>query len=291
MMNIQRSFSENKKGALYVVPTPIGNLEDITFRALKKLTECSWIAAEDTRKTKQLLHHFEIKKSVISYHEHNKRKRIKEILHDLKQGKTIALVSDAGMPAISDPGADLIQRTIVEDIPVIVLPGANAALCAVVGSGLSTDEFLFYGFLPRQRQEKAKELKRLASLPATLIFYESPHRIKDTLKALLNQLGDRHIAVARELTKRYEEYVRGKTSEVLKELEAREIKGEICLVVEGGQEEGKKIDTLWWSHFSVVEHVEYYVEQESMSNRDAIQRVAEERKLSKNQVYQMFHHK
>src|SRR5699024_10932398 len=184
-MNIQKSFSTHVEGALYVVPTPIGNLEDITFRSLKVLKECSLIAAEDTRKTKQLLNHFQIKKPLISYHEHNKRERGEELIQQVRAGKQITLVSDAGMPAISDPGSDLIRSIIAENLPVIVLPGANAALCAIIGSGLPTNEFLFYGFLPRKKKDKEDELKRLQSTQATIIFYESPYRIKATLKMLL----------------------------------------------------------------------------------------------------------
>lgn len=290
-MNIQKSFSTHVEGALYVVPTPIGNLEDITFRSLKVLKECSLIAAEDTRKTKQLLNHFQIKKPLISYHEHNKRERGEELIEQVRAGKQITLVSDAGMPAISDPGSDLIRSIIAENLPVIVLPGANAALCAIIGSGLPTNEFLFYGFLPRKKKDKEDELKRLQSTQATIIFYESPYRIKATLKMLLEQLGNRNIAVARELTKRYEEYIRGMTTDVLDELESREIKGEICLIVEGNQAAKEvKEEILWWSHLSVIEHIEHYLEEE-MSNRDAIKQVAKERKLGRREVYQLFHNK
>jgi len=290
-MNIQKSFSTHVEGALYVVPTPIGNLEDITFRSLKVLKECSLIAAEDTRKTKQLLNHFQIKKPLISYHEHNKRERGEELIQQVRAGKQITLVSDAGMPAISDPGSDLIRSIIAENLPVIVLPGANAALCAIIGSGLPTNEFLFYGFLPRKKKDKEDELKRLQSTQATIIFYESPYRIKATLKMLLEQLGNRNIAVARELTKRYEEYIRGMTTDVLDELESREIKGEICLIVEGNQAAKEvKEEILWWSHLSVIEHIEHYLEEE-MSNRDAIKQVAKERKLGRREVYQLFHNK
>src|SRR5690625_3495061 len=204
-MNIQKSFAKDSKGSLYIVPTPIGNLDDITLRALNTLKSSSIIAAEDTRNTQKLLNHFEINSSLISYHEHNKQKRGQEILERLKKGEQVSLVSDAGMPAISDPGFELIQTSIQADHPVVVLPGANAALCALIGSGLSTKEFLFYGFLPRKKTEKKAELERLHPLKSTIIFYESPYRLKETLEVIFDQLGDRQITIDRELTKRFEE--------------------------------------------------------------------------------------
>lgn len=226
---IQKSFDDDGAGILYLVPTPIGNLEDITFRALRILKEATIIAAEDTRNTKKLLNHFEIPTSLISYHEHNKDSREEQLMERLIQGEKIALVSDAGMPAISDPGYELVQAAIHKKQRVVVLPGANAALCALVGSGLSAKEFLFYGFLPRKKKDKESELARLKSLPATLVFYESPYRLKDTLKALLEQLGNRDISIARELTKKFEEYARGTTEELLDWAVNNTLKGEFCI--------------------------------------------------------------
>src|SRR5690625_3198846 len=214
-MKIQKSFEDNECGIVYVVPTPIGNLEDITFRALKILKEVTVIAAEDTRNTRNLLNYFDIHTPLLSYHEHNKAAREEQLIERLKAGEKIALVSDAGMPAVSDPGYELVQAAIEADQSVVVLPGANAALCALVGSGLTTTEFLFYGFLPRKKKEKEAELQRLQSLEATLLFYESPHRLKATLIALHDQLGDRPVAIGRELTKRFEEYIRGTASELI----------------------------------------------------------------------------
>lgn len=288
-MKIQKSFEDEDRGIVYVVPTPIGNLEDITFRALKVLKEVTVIAAEDTRNTKNLLNHFDIHTPLLSYHEHNKEAREEQLIKRLADGEKIALVSDAGMPAISDPGYELVQAAIGADQPVVVLPGANAALCALVGSGLSAKEFLFYGFLPRKKKDKEAELTRLKTLPATIIFYESPYRLKDTLKALYEQLGNRDLVIARELTKRFEEYVRGTISELLSWAENHELKGEFCLVLEGKQESEKQEDLLWWSHLSVKDHVTHYIEEQSIKSKEAIKLVAKDRQMVKRDVYQIFH--
>jgi len=292
-MKIQKSFEkENEdKGIIYVVPTPIGNLEDITFRSLKILKEATIIAAEDTRNTRNLLNHFDIHTPLLSYHEHNKDAREAQLMERLEKGDKIALVSDAGMPAISDPGYELVQAAINADQAVVVLPGANAALCALVGSGLPTDEFIFYGFLPRKKKDKALELTRLKSLPSTMIFYESPHRLKDTLQVFYDQLGERNAVIARELTKRFEEYVRGTISELLSWAENHELKGEFCLVLEGNHESEQQGDTLWWSHLSVDDHVTHYIEEQEISSKEAIKLVATDRKMAKREVYQMFHRK
>src|SRR5690625_2561385 len=287
-MKIQKSFEkENEdKGIIYVVPTPIGNLEDITFRSLKILKEATIIAAEDTRNTRNLLNHFDIHTPLLSYHEHNKDAREAQLMERLEKGDKIALVSDAGMPAISDPGYELVQAAISAEQTVVVLPGANAALCALVGSGLPTDEFLFYGFLPRKKKDKALELTRLKSLPSTMIFYESPHRLKDTLQVFYDQLGERNVVIARELTKRFEEYVRGTISELLAWAENHELKGEFCLVLEGNHESEQQGDTLWWSHLSVDDHVTHYMEKQEISSKEAIKLVATDRKMAKREVYQ-----
>lgn len=278
-----------ERGHIYVVPTPIGNLEDITFRALKTLKEVALIAAEDTRNTKKLLNHFDIKTPLISYHEHNKTSREEQLMARLKLGESIAVVSDAGMPSISDPGYELVLAAIQKDIPVIVLPGANAALCALVGSGLPAKEFLFYGFLPRKKKDKIEELKRLATLEATLIFYESPHRLKDTLQAIREQLGDREAVIARELTKRFEEYVRGSIDDLETWSHTNELKGEFCLVVSGERDNIERQNTLWWSPLTIKDHVEHYVESEDIRTKEAIKRVAEDRQMSSREVYQIYH--
>lgn len=287
-MKIQKSFNK-QANTVYVVPTPIGNLEDITFRALKTLQEVSVIAAEDTRNTKKLLHHFDIITSLVSYHEHNKESRGRQLLQRLEKGESVALVSDAGMPGISDPGYELIQAAIDADYPVVVLPGANAALCALVGSGLSADEFLFYGFLPRKKKDKEAELKRLKSIQATLLLYESPYRLKDTLKMLHGHLGNRHITVARELTKKFEEYVRGTVEELMTWAETNELKGEFCLVVNGASGDSVQENDLWWSSLSIVEHVNYYMDNDDLSSKDAIKCVRSDRNMSKRDIYRAYH--
>lgn len=287
-MKVQKSFKED--GAkLYIVPTPIGNLEDITFRALSILKSVDYIAAEDTRNTRKLLNHFEINKPLISYHEHNKRERTGKVIKDLvEEGKAIALVSDAGMPAISDPGTELVQEAIKENIDVVVLPGANAALTALVGSGLKTEQFLFYGFLPRKNKEIAEVLEKLEQLPVTLIFYESPYRIKQTLQKVYEQLGNRRVAVARELTKRFEEYIRGPIKEVIAWTKENDIKGEVCLIVEGGS--GKRPeDELWWTALDVRDHVNHYIEKEDLPSKEAIKKVATERRMKRKEVYSIYH--
>lgn len=287
-MIVQKSFEPRDVGTLYVVPTPIGNLEDITYRALSVLKSVSVIAAEDTRNTKRLLNHFEISTSLISYHEHNKVGREDQLLEKLANGESIALVSDAGMPAISDPGYEIVKACAEQEYPVVVLPGANAALCALVGSGLPNKEFLFYGFLPRKPKDKEAELARLGRLQATIIFYESPYRIKETLKSIQKQLGNRNIAIARELTKRFEEYVRGTADEVVAWANEKEPKGEFCIVVEGSSEESELEAEVWWENMEVRDHVEHYIQQ-GLSSKEAIKQVAKDRNLPKREVYQVYH--
>ena len=287
-MYVQTSYEKNEKGTLYIVPTPIGNLEDITFRALNTLKEVDLIAAEDTRHTQKLLNHFEIKSKLISYHEHNRMSRMEQLLARLEQGEQIALVSDAGMPAISDPGYELVKEVIEREINVIVLPGANAALCALVGSGLPTSEFLFYGFLPRKKQEKEAELARLKGLQATIILYESPHRVKETLRTIQKQLGNRQIVIAREITKIYEQFIRGNVEKVLKWAEENVVKGECCIVIEGSSDT-EVADTSWWEMLSIAEHVKAYEEKEGLSNKEAMKRVALDRNIARREVYHHIH--
>ncbi|GGJ89293.1 ribosomal RNA small subunit methyltransferase I [Lentibacillus kapialis] len=288
-MKIQKSFSGQENSTVYVIPTPIGNLEDITFRALRVLKEVSIIAAEDTRNTKKLLHHFDISSYLISYHEHNKETRGRQLLDRLDNGESIAIVSDAGMPGISDPGYEFVQTAIESDYPVVVLPGANAALCALAGSGLPADEFLFYGFLPRKKKEKETELARIRLISGTLIFYESPFRIKDTLKMVYTHLGNRRVTIARELTKKFEEYVRGTAAEIIDWADKTELKGEFCLVVEGASQEWTQENDRWWSSLSVVEHVSHYINESDLSSKDAIKCTASDRRMPKRDVYQAYH--
>ncbi len=226
--------SDPKPGTLYVVATPIGNLEDITFRAVRILQTVDIIAAEDTRHTGKLLQHLQVKTPQVSYHEHNQASRIPELLENLHQGKAIALVSDAGMPGISDPGFELIQACVDANIPVVPIPGANAAITALSASGLPSNRFSFEGFLPTKSQQRREHLGALQTESRTLIFYESPHRLRETLQDLeLIWGGDRQIVLARELTKLYEEFWRGTITEAIALYTQREPQGEYTLVVAG----------------------------------------------------------
>ncbi|GAE36550.1 16S rRNA (cytidine(1402)-2'-O)-methyltransferase [Halalkalibacter akibai] len=286
-MRQQTSFvGEDTSGLLYLVPTPIGNLEDMTFRAIRILKEVDLIAAEDTRQSMKLCRHFEIETSLVSYHEHNKRKAGETLIEKLKEGKHIALVSDAGMPAISDPGQDLVKEAIEAGIKVISLPGANAALTSLVASGLSTDRFEFIGFLPRQNKQRQTFLEEIKNNQSTLIFYESPHRLKEALEAMYKVLGNRNMTISRELTKKFEEYQRGTLEDAIKWCETGTIKGEFCLVVEGNSLEEEKEE--WWNLISVPQHVEHYIGL-GMSSKDAIKQVARERNIQKRMVYAEFH--
>jgi 16S rRNA (cytidine1402-2'-O)-methyltransferase len=289
-MRQQRSYQhESNHGALYLVPTPIGNLEDMTFRAVRILKEADVIAAEDTRQTKKLCHYFEIKTPMVSYHEHNKEKSGVGLLSKLAEGSAVALVSDAGTPAISDPGYKLTASCIKREIPVIPLPGANAALTALIASGLNTDHFFFYGFLPRSKKEREKELQRIKEMKETLIFYEAPHRLKEMLGHLQNVFGERHVSIARELTKKYEEIIRGTIKEILEWVESNTLKGEFCIVIEGAVNSHTKREEQWWESVSVYDHVEHYVLIRKMIAKDAIKQTAKERGLPKRDVYHAYH--
>jgi 16S rRNA (cytidine1402-2'-O)-methyltransferase len=226
------------KGILYIVSTPIGNLDDITLRALKILKHVDLIAAEDTRRTRRLLSRFDIHTPLVSYFEHNELKKLDKLLSHMKSGKEIALVSDAGTPGISDPGYRLIQQAIEREIPVIPVPGPSAVIAALSISGLATDSFYFAGFLPRKGGKRRKLLEKLGDLYGTSILYESPHRLMRTLEDLLEACGDRQIVVTRELTKAFEEAIRGTIREVINTLEGRRIKGEVTIVLAGKGRKG-----------------------------------------------------
>ncbi|WP_449621632.1 16S rRNA (cytidine(1402)-2'-O)-methyltransferase [Robertmurraya sp. Marseille-Q9965] len=285
----QKSFeNEQAKGILYLIPTPIGNLEDMSFRAIRLLKEAELIAAEDTRNTKKLCNHFEITTPVISYHEHNKETSGEKLIEKLKDGAKIALVSDAGMPTISDPGYELVVAATNENLTVVPLPGANAALTALIASGLSTQPFYFYGFLPRQKKDKKRELEELSKLMSTVIFYESPHRLKETLQLMLDVFGDRKVSLCRELTKRFEEFIRGTMSEVLEWAQSDEVRGEFCIIVEGSHERAEEAN-VWWESLSLVEHIEHYISVKNYSSKDAIKQTAKDRNLNKREVYQAYH--
>jgi len=237
-------LNENKDGGiLYICGTPIGNLEDITLRVLKILKKVNLIAAEDTRHTKKLLNHYQINTKVTSYYEYNKLKKAPYLVEILKNGQDIALVSDAGMPGISDPGYELVNLVLKNNIKIIPVPGVSALITALVISGLPTDKFVFEGFLPRKIKERKRYFKSIESEDRTIIFYEAPHRLKKTLKDMLEILGDRKIVIARELTKKFEEIIRGRLSQVLTEISTKEIKGEITLVIQGGIKK-KENDTI-----------------------------------------------
>ena len=284
-MLIQKSFTK-ENGILYLVPTPIGNLEDITLRALRILKEVDSIACEDTRNTKKLCNYFEISTPLLSYHEHNKNEAGMKIIEQLQEGKNIAVVSDAGMPAISDPGFELVKACIQMNIPVVPLPGANAALTAFIASGMPNEHFYYYGFLPRNDKERKKELESLLSIQVPLIFYEAPHRLKEMLHALYRVFGDRHVVLSRELTKRYEEFVRASLSEVIEQFQTLTIKGEFCVIVEGNNHVVN--EKKWWEGLSMIEHVDHYVTKGEIP-KEAIKKVAKERGVPKREVYQQYH--
>ncbi|MFK9094979.1 16S rRNA (cytidine(1402)-2'-O)-methyltransferase [Bacillus salipaludis] len=286
----QKSFeNEEHKGILYLVPTPIGNLEDMSYRAIRILKEADLIAAEDTRNTKKLCNYFEIETPIVSYHEHNKETSGEKLIHKVKQGLKVALVSDAGMPAISDPGYELVMEAISEKVTVVPLPGANAALTALIASGISCQPFYFYGFLNRSKKDKRAELESLKKQLVTLIFYESPHRLKETLSIMLEVLGNRNIAICRELTKRYEEFIRGPLEEVIEWAQQDEIRGEFCIIVEGSDLRQEEEEPSWWQHLSLEEHVNHYISVKSMPSKEAIKQTAKDRSLNKREVYQAYH--
>jgi 16S rRNA (cytidine1402-2'-O)-methyltransferase len=289
-MQQQKSYEkEGLEPALYLVPTPIGNLEDMSFRALRILKEADVIAAEDTRNTKKLCNYFEIETPIVSYHEHNKQKSGKQMIERLRSGQMIALVSDAGMPTISDPGYELVTEALVENITVVPLPGANAALTALIGSGLIPQPFYFHGFLQRSNKEKKAELERLKKMTSTWIIYESPHRLKETLKSMLGVLGNRKIVLCRELTKKFEEFIRGTIEEALAWAEESEIRGEFCLVIEGSQESEDTEEKKWWDNLEVSAHVEAYIQEKGLSSKEAIKQTAKDRGIQKREVYQSYH--
>lgn len=279
-MKITKSFDEAKP-TLYLVPTPIGNLQEITQRAMDVLKDVGVIAAEDTRNTKKLLMAYGIQKPLISHHEHNQSTSIPIILDYLKGGKSVAVVSDAGYPLVSDPGANLVKEVINNDFAVVSLSGANAAMNALVASGLSCVHYLFYGFLENKSSKRKKQLEELKEFPYTLIFYEAPHRIESMLQDVLEVLGDRNMCLARELTKLHEEYIRGTVSEVIQV--AKDKKGEMVVIIEGKpiEEESFDMDT-------AIKKVDEYIKQ-GLKTKEAIKKAATELGCSKNELYDEYH--
>ena len=270
-------------GKLYLVATPIGNLEDITLRALRVLKEVDLIAAEDTRQTLKLLNHYEINKPLISYHRHNEETKSEILIEKLRNGENIALVSDAGTPGICDPGEEVIKKAIEDNIEVIPIPGACAMINALIVSGISTKEFEFLGFLPLNKKLRRQKLKEIENSSKTIIIYEAPHKMKTTLGDLKEILKDRKIVLARELTKIHEEFIRKSIDELLSEIDT--IKGEMILIIEGN-----KIDTEECKNFdeiSLEDHYKLY-EEKGLNKKEIIKQIAKDRNVNKNEIYMYF---
>ena len=286
-MQVQKSFKgQSSYGTLYLVPTPIGNLQDMTFRSVQILKEVDLICAEDTRNTGLLLKHFEIETKQYSFHEHNAYEKIPDLLERLKSGLSLAQVSDAGMPSISDPGHDLVKAAIAEDIPVVALPGASAGITALIASGLAPQPHIFYGFLPRKKGQQIDFFKEKVSYPETQIFYDSPYRVADTLENMHEVYGDRQVTLVRELTKLYEEYQRGSISEILDYIDSNPLKGECLLIVAGASENDREENLT--SDVTPVEAVEALIAS-GMKPNQAIKTVAKERKINRQELYNLFH--
>lgn len=276
----QKSYSNNKS-TVYIIPTPIGNMDDITLRALNKLKELDIIFSEDTRVTKQLLSYFDIpNKKLISSHNFNESKNDNLLLKYLEEGKDIGIVTDRGTPIISDPGYELVKVAIENGYNVVSLPGPTALIPALTVSGLNPSPFIFYGFLNSKESKRKKELENLKKYPMTLIFYEAPHRLLDTLNNIKDVLGNRKISISREISKKFEEIYRGTVEDIINEL--GEVKGELVIVVDGNYEEND------FSNLSIIEHVNLYI-KEGYSTMDAIKSVAKERKTTKNVIYNEYH--
>ena len=270
-------------GKLYIVATPIGNLEDITLRALRVLKEVDLIAAEDTRQTLKLLNHYEINKPLISYHRHNEETKSEILIEKLRNGENIALVSDAGTPGICDPGEEVIKKAIEDNIEVIPIPGACAMINALIVSGISTKEFEFLGFLPLNKKLRRQKLKEIENSSKTIIIYEAPHKMKTTLGDLKEILKDRKIVLARELTKIHEEFIRKSIDELLSEIDT--IKGEMILIIEGNRidtEECKNFDEI-----SLEDHYKLY-EEKGLNKKEIIKQIAKDRNVNKNEIYMYF---
>lgn len=269
-------------GKLYLVATPIGNLEDITLRALRILKEVDFIAAEDTRNTLKLLNHFEIKKPLISNHRHNEEERENILINKLKEGKNIAVVSDAGTPGISDPGEVIVKKAIEENIEVIPIPGACAAINCLIASGLDTKEFVFLGFLPLNKKLRKEKLEEIKNETKTIIIYEAPHKIKDSLNDLKGVVGERKIVLARETTKIHEEFIRGNIDDIIQKSE--QLKGEMVLLIEGCE---KKNNENILNNLSLEEHYKIY-EKNGWDKKEIIKQIAKDRGVNKNEIYKYF---
>lgn len=271
-------------GDLYIVATPIGNLEDITLRALKVLKSVDLIAAEDTRHTLKLLNHFEIVKPLISYYRENEKIKSDIIIEKLLKGENVAVVSDAGTPGISDPGEEIIKKAIENNIKVIPVPGACAAINALICSGFSTKEFLFIGFLSTKKSEKISKLEEIKYETRTLILYEAPHKLENTLNTIMDILGDREICLAREITKIHESFERGKISEII---ERAEYRGECIIIIEGANKSKEDIEVEKLCMLNLEEHYNYYKEK-GFDKKEIIKKIAKERNVNKNEIYKEF---
>jgi len=271
--------------ALYLVATPIGNLEDITLRAIRVLKEVDVIACEDTRQTQKLLNHYGVRTRMTSYHEHNEMTRAAELVKEMQEGASVALVTDAGMPGISDPGFRLISLAIRHHLPVVPIPGASAFLAALVASGMPTDSFRFSGFLPAKRGERRAALEAIKTSPRTQVFYEAPHRIVEAIADVCEVLGNaRHVVIAREVTKLHEEFLRGRAGEVLETLKSRDgVKGEITLLI--GKAEESDVATAALGRLSIQQRVEQIMTEEKIDEKTALKKVAKERGISKSEAY------
>lgn len=269
-------------GTLYIVATPIGNLEDITLRAIKILKEVDFIAAEDTRHSLKLLNHLEISKPLVSYHRHNEETKTDFLVKELKAGKDIALISDAGTPGISDPGEEAIKECIKENIKIVPIPGACAMVNALICSGIDTNEFTFIGFLPLNKKNRNEKLEEIKKSNKTIILYEAPHKIKTTLLDLKNIVCERKIVLARELTKIHEEFIRGNIEELIEKTE--NIKGEIVLIIEKNKDND---DERIFDNLTIEEHYELY-EKQGFSKKEIIKKIAKDRNVNKNEIYKRF---
>ena len=283
-MQIQRSFKDQREtGTLYLVPTPIGNRDDMSYRMIQTLKEVDLIAAEDTRNTGLLLKHFEIRTPQISFHEHNAMEKIPDILAHLESGKDVAQVSDAGLPSISDPGHDLVKAAIEREIPVVAVPGPSAGITGLIASGLAPQPHIFYGFLPRKEGQQKAFFQEKRNYPETQIFYESPHRVRATLENMLAVYGDRPVVLVRELTKIYEEYTRGTIAELVAYLEENPLKGECLLIVEGASEQETNLEEV-----DLIKEIDLLV-QSGMKKNQAIKQVAKQFGLQKSDLYARYH--
>ena len=286
---MERADQFEPRGCLYLVATPIGNLEDITLRALRILREANVIACEDTRQTQKLLNHYDLQKRLVSYHEHNEMTRAAELVIELEQGAKVALVSDAGMPVVSDPGHRLVALCLRHGIAVVPVPGASALVAALAASGLENEEFTFIGFLPARASARRKALDALPGEARTLVFYEAPHRIVETLKDALEILGNRPAVIAREVTKIHEEFLRGHLKELLERMQKTEPRGEITLLIGLATEAAAQEDIGGESgaamHTPLTERVEQIMQQTGADRKLALKQAARERGLTKREAY------